>query len=478
MKELAQEIVELIRNHDVDYGDVRIIEEEEQELSVRNDRVESISHTTSSGIGIRVMYRGFWGFSSTNDVSIEGAYRAVKEAVAIAKASHSAGGRGLVLSEEEVYVDEYRTPVQLDPFSISIDEKLNFLFSVYEEIKGFDAIKIFFASMSFRRIDKTFASTEGHLIRQVIYQSGGGYTLYAFSETDMQTRSFPASHGGDFGTGGYELILKAGWRENAVPIAEEAIRLLNAPRLPAGESDLIIGTQQMALQIHESVGHPLELDRVLGFEAGYAGTSWASKLGIRYGSPHMNIVQDATVPGGLGSFKYDDDGVLGKRAELIREGILVNYLSSRDSAPLIGKKSTGASRASSWNRIPIVRMTNVNLLPGEYDLEELISMVKDGYYIDYNKSWSIDQRRLNFQFSTEVAYRIRNGKLLQDEIYRNAVYYGITPRFWSSLDGVANEKFWKIWGIPNCGKGEPGQVARVGHGSSPALFRKVKVGAV
>ncbi len=478
MKELAREIIDLIKSHNVDYGDVRIIEEEEQDISVRNDRVESISHTTSSGIGIRVMYRGFWGFSSTDDVSIEGAYRTVKEAVAIAKASYSAGGKGLILSEEEVYVDDYTTPIEIDPFTIPIEEKLNFLFSIHDEVKGFDAIKIFTARMNFTKIDKVFASTEGHLIRQVIYQSGGGYTVYAISETDMQTRSYPASHGGDFGTGGYELITRANWKENAAAIAEEAIRLLSAPKLPAGESDLIIGTQQMALQIHESVGHPLELDRVFGFEAGYAGTSWANELGLQYGSRHMNIVQDATVPGGLGSFKYDDDGVLGKRADLIKEGILVNYLSSRDSAPLIGKKSTGASRASSWNRIPIVRMTNVNLLPGEYDLEELISMVDDGYFIDYNKSWSIDQRRLNFQFATEVAYRIKNGKLLKDEIYKNAVYYGITPRFWGSLDGVASGKYWKIWGVPNCGKGEPGQIARVGHGSSPALFRKVKVGAV
>lgn len=478
MKELAKGIVEIIESHNVDYGDVRIIHEEHESIQVKNDGVESISRSTSYGIGIRVMYRGFWGFSSTDDVSLDGAYRTVKEAVAIAKASYSAGGRGLILSEEEVHVDDYSAPYKIDPFGVPLEEKLELMFRVYEEIKRFSLIKLYSASMDFMKIHKVFASTEGHLISQRVIQSGGGYTLYAISDEGMQMRSYPASHGGDYGTGGYELILSAEWIKNAPRIAEEAEKLLSAPPLPAGETDLVIGTQQMALQIHESVGHPLELDRVFGFEAGYAGTSWATELGLKYGSPAMNIVQDATVPGGLGSFKYDDDGVLGQRVFLIREGILVDYLSSRDSAPLIGKKSTGASRASSWNRIPIVRMTNVNLLPGDKSLEELIGMVKDGYFIDTNKSWSIDQRRLNFQFSTEIAYRIKDGKLLKDEIYRNPVYYGITPEFWSSLRAVADERYWKIWGVPNCGKGEPGQVARVGHGSSPALFQKVKVGAV
>ncbi len=478
MKELAKGIVEIIESHNVDYGDVRIIHEEHESIQVKNDRVESISRSTSYGIGIRVMYRGFWGFSSTDDVSLDGAYRTVKEAVAIAKASYSAGGSGLILSEEEVHVDDYSAPYEIDPFGVPLEEKLELMFGVYEEIKRFPLVKLYSASMDFMKIHKVFASTEGHFISQRVVQSGGGYTLYAISDEGMQMRSYPASHGGDYGTGGYELILSAEWIKNAPRVAEEAEKLLSAPPLPAGETDLVIGTQQMALQIHESVGHPLELDRVFGFEAGYAGTSWATELGLKYGSPVMNIVQDATVPGGLGSFKYDDDGVLGQRVFLIQEGILVNYLSSRDSAPLIGKKSTGASRASSWNRIPIVRMTNVNLLPGDKSLEELIGMVKDGYFIDTNKSWSIDQRRLNFQFSTEIAYRIKDGKLLKDDIYRNPVYYGITPEFWSSLEAVADERYWKIWGVPNCGKGEPGQVARVGHGSSPALFRRVKVGAV
>ncbi|MEO0225183.1 MAG: TldD/PmbA family protein, partial [candidate division WOR-3 bacterium] len=192
----------------------------------------------------------------------------------------------------------------------------------------------------------------------------------------------------------------------------------------------------------------------------------------------MNVVQDGTIERGLGSFGYDDDGVKAKREFLIKDGILVNYLSSRDSAWLINKKSTGASRASSYNRMPIVRMTNVNLLPGDKTLEELIEDIKDGFYLETNKSWSIDQKRLNFQFSTEIAYKIKNGKLLKDEVYKNPVYYGISYVFWNSLDGVANENYWKLWGVPNCGKGEPGQTARVGHGSSPCRFRKVKVFSV
>jgi TldD protein len=236
----------------------------------------------------------------------------------------------------------------------------------------------------------------------------------------------------------------------------------------------------MALQIHESVGHPLELDRVIGYEASYAGTSFATidQLGkLKYGSSLMNIVADAKTPRGLGTFGWDDEGVPAQRIELITGGILTGYLSSRDSAWAIGlKRAGGTARASSYNRMPMVRMTNINLLPDKGSLEDLISEVKDGIFVDYNKSWSIDQRRLNFQFSTEVAYRIRNGKIA--EPLRNVVYFGITPEFWNSLVAVGGEEEWKLWGLLNCGKGEPGQTMHTGHGSSPAVFVKVKVGSV
>ncbi len=475
MREITRIVVDMLKDEDIDYGDVRVISEEHETIIYKNGKIENLINSFEMGIGIRVMYKGFWGFASTNDISVNSIYKTIKKAVSLAKASYDPNKRGLILSEEDVNKDEFITKIKIDPFAVPLDEKIKIMESVDRILRSDERIKLVHQMMNFIKTDKYFASTEGAFIHQVIYHSGGGYTAYAFSEDDMQFRSYPASHGGNMLSGGFEVILEQKWQENAHLVKDELLRLLYAKKIEPGEYDIIIGTHQMALQIHESVGHALELDRVLGFEASYAGTSWAKELGIKFGSEFMNIVQDGTIEGGLGSFGYDDDGVKSKREFLIKEGVLVNYLSSRDSAPFINKRSTGASRASSYNRMPIVRMTNVNLLPGDKELDELISDIKDGFYIDTNKSWSIDQRRLNFQFSTEIAYKIRNGKLIKDEVYKNVVYYGISPQFWSSLDGVANEKYWKLWGVPNCGKGEPGQTMRVGHGSSPCRFRKVKM---
>ncbi|MEO0150586.1 MAG: TldD/PmbA family protein [candidate division WOR-3 bacterium] len=479
MREITEIAINILKEEckkeNVDYGDVRVVSEEQEEIVYKNGKVENILNTLEAGIGIRVMYKGFWGFASTNDFSVDNIYKTIKKAITIAKISFNVGGSGFSLTEEEVYVDEYITKILIDPFTVPMDKKIEIMEKVDKILRSDNRIKLVHQTMSFIKIDKYFASTEGAFIHQIIYQSGGGYTAYAFSDEDMQFRSYPASHGGNMLTGGFEIILEQNWEDNAHLVKDEVLKLLYAKKIEMGEYDIIIGTHQMALQIHESVGHALELDRVLGFEASYAGTSWADKIGIKFGSEYMNIVQDGTIERGLGTFGYDDDGVKAKKEFLIKEGILVNYLSSRDSAGFINKKSTGASRASSYRRMPIVRMTNVNLLPGDKDLEELIWDIKDGFYLETNKSWSIDQRRLNFQFSTEIAYKIRNGKLIKDEVYKNPVYYGISPQFWNSLDGVANEKYWKLWGVPNCGKGEPGQTARVGHGSSPCRFRKVKL---
>ena len=235
----------------------------------------------------------------------------------------------------------------------------------------------------------------------------------------------------------------------------------------------------MALQIHESCGHPIELDRVLGMEASFAGTSFMTpdKLGrLQYGSPIVNIVADATIPNGLGSFGYDDEGVPAQRFDVVRDGIFCNYLMDRETATMLGKRSNGTSRADGWNRIPMIRMTNISLMPGSGSLQDLISEVDDGLYLCTNRSWSIDDKRLNFQFGTELAYEIRAGKLGQ--LYRNATYTGNTPEFWNSCERIAGPEEWVLWGLPNCGKGEPVQIGRVGHGASPARFRNVRVGVI
>jgi TldD protein len=238
---------------------------------------------------------------------------------------------------------------------------------------------------------------------------------------------------------------------------------------------VILDGQQLSLQVHESVGHPLELDRILGMEAAYAGTSFVrpEDLGrLRYGSEAMSVTADATTPGGLGTFGFDDEGVPAQRTPLVAEGVVAGFLTSRETAARAG--SGGAMRADGWGSMPLIRMTNVHLEPGRGSLDELIADTADGLLLSTNRSWSIDDRRVNFQFGVEAAWEIRGGRL--GRLYRNATYDGRTVEFWGSLDAVCGPEAWVVWGVPNCGKGQPFQNARVGHGAAPARFRNVHVG--
>jgi TldD protein len=279
-------------------------------------------------------------------------------------------------------------------------------------------------------------------------------------------------------TGGFEAVRAMDLPGNAQRIAEEALQLLDADDCPSGPMTVVIDSSQMALQVHESCGHPIELDRVLGMEASFAGTSFLTldKLdALRYGSEIVNIDADATAPGGLGTFGFDDEGVPAQNVPIVSAGRFVGYLTSRETAPIIGRRSMGSSRASGWNVIPLIRMTNVNLRPGNAgSLEDLIADTDDGLLLSTNRSWSIDDRRLNFQFGTQIGWRIRNGQ--RAEMIRNPTYTGITPEFWGSCDAICGDAEWRLWGVPNCGKGEPMQTHRVGHGAAPARFRNVQVG--
>jgi TldD protein len=478
LRSFAETVLDFLKTEKVDYGDVRVTEHRSQEIYVENGRVEIMTRV-DMGFGVRVLKDGYWGFSASHDLSLKEADRVVKEAVSIAKASKIAGGFPVTLSEEIPHVDTYKTPYEEDPFNISLEEKIELLTKINQILTKSNLVKLTKLFLNFYRTKKYFASTEGALIEQEILESGGGYSVYAVKDGEFQVRSYPASHRGNYATAGYEFIRKLNLEGEAERVREEAVALLTARPTPEGEFDLILGTHQMALQIHESIGHAVELDRVLGYEASYAGTSFVTleKLGnFRYGSEIMNVYADATVPMGLGTFGYDDEGVVAQRVPIIENGIFVGYLSSRETAPKIGRRSSGAMRAETWANIPLIRMTNINLEPGEWKLEEIIGDTEDGIFMDTNRSWSIDQERLNFQFGTEIAWRIKGGKIT--EMLKNPVYTGITPEFWRSMDRIADRSSWQLWGIPGCGKGEPGQTAHVGHGSSPARFRKVKVGSV
>jgi TldD protein len=329
------------------------------------------------------------------------------------------------------------------------------------------------------RNNKVFASTEGSYIEQDLYNIGCYIEATAVREGEVQTRSFPSTMGGQWGSEGYELVHRWDLPGNAERIASEAVALLDAPQCPSGVKTVVIDASQVALQIHESCGHPIELDRVMGMEASFAGTSFMTldKLdNLKYGSDIVNIVGDATLPNGLGSFKYDDEGVPAQRFNIIENGVFRNYLMDRETATMLGKTSNGTARADGWNRIPMIRMTNISLMPGSGTLDDLISEVDDGLFLSTNRSWSIDDKRLNFQFGTELAYEIKGGKLGQ--LYKNATYTGITPEFWNSCERIAGPEAWVLWGLPNCGKGEPMQIGRVGHGAAPARFRNVRVGVM
>lgn len=476
MKDFAKTVADMLGGR-VDYGDVRVIESADESLVVKNGKVESVSSSTDIGFGVRVLVDGCWGFSASSKVIKEEAERVVKQAIGIAKASSIVAGEKVKLDETKPSVGTYGSKYEKNPFEVPISDKIELLLKADSEMRKEKGVKVSRANLGFERTDKVFASTEGALIEQRLIESGGGISALAVKEGDVQVRSYPTSFGGNYANKGYEFVLGMDLAGNAPKTAEEAVRLLSAKKCPPEVTTIILESSQLALQIHESIGHPVELDRVLGTEASYAGTSFVTtdKLGkFRYGSDLVNVYADATVEGGLGTFGYDDEGVPGQRIPIIKNGIFSGYLSSRETAPIIGRKSSSAMRADGWDRIPLIRMTNINLEPGKWKLEDLIADTDDGLLFATNKSWSIDDKRLNFQFGTEVAYRIEKGKLA--ELYKNANYTGITPEFWASCDAICSEEYWRLWGVPNCGKGQPGQSAHVGHGAAPARFRNVRVG--
>lgn len=477
MRDLAERALNVAQLRGASYADVRIVRREQENVSVKNGRVGRLSQDEDQGFGVRVIVDGAWGFASSSEIGAPEIERVAALAVEIARASALVKGEGVILGPPEVHVGSYRTPFVKDPFEVSLEDKLGLLLAADEAMRSVKGLRVSEASLEFLRQTKLFASSEGSLVEQVLLESGAGLEAIAVGEGEVQKRSYPNSFGRHQGTAGYEFVEEMELVAHALPTAEEAVALLTAPQCPSGNMALIIGGSQLALQVHESCGHPTELDRVFGSEASYAGTSFLTpeKVGVfRYGSPVVNLTADATIPGGLGTFGYDDEGVPAQRAPLVQEGLFVGYLTSRETAAKLGWRSNGTMRADGWNRVPIIRMTNINLEPGAWTLGDLLADTEEGLFVDVNKSWSIDDKRLNFQFGTEVAYEIRNGRLGQ--LYKNATYTGITPQFWGACDAICGPAEWRVWGVANCGKGQPGQTAHVGHGTAPARFRNVQVG--
>ncbi|NIN66788.1 MAG: TldD/PmbA family protein [Anaerolineae bacterium] len=479
MDELADRALNLAQTRGATYADIRIIELETQSVAVKNGIVEGVALDSSRGFGVRVIADGAWGFASSARCDPEKVDKITALAIQVAKASALVRGDPIDLGPPEAHKDTYRTPVELDPFQVSLEEKIDLLLACDEAMRRAEGVAVAEGNMLFMRERQLFASSEGSFIEQEIFETGVGLVATAVDEDEVQTRSYPNTFGRHQGTAGYEFIERYDLPGNAERLGEEAVALLSARQCPSGVTTLILGPTQLALQVHESCGHPTELDRALGTEAAYAGTSFLTpeRLGtFRYGSDIVNITADATLPGGLGTFGYDDEGVPAQRTHLVEDGTFVGYLTSRETASRLGKRSNGTMRADGWSNIPLIRMTNINLEPGEWELDDLIADTDEGIYMEMNKSWSIDDKRLNFQFGTEIAYEIKNGKW--GELLKNATYAGMTPQFWGSCDAICNDKYWDVWGTPNCGKGQPSQVAHVGHGASLARFLNVQVGVM
>lgn len=480
MHDLMARALDSAQAQGAQYADVRVVQTSEQSVSVKNGLAEGIGSTESQGLGVRVLLDGAWGFASSRELAAAEVDRITGLALQIARASALVKSEPVDLGPPVTSRGVYTTPIEIDPFAVSLEDKLAVLLEAEKAMARASKAKVRRGGLVFLRETKSFANTEGADTEQTIYEAGGGIVVTAVSGDEVQRRSYPNSVGRQQGTAGWEFILDMDLPGNGERVASEAVALLSAPACPADTlTTVILGGAQVALQIHESCGHPIELDRVFGAEAAYAGTSFLTtdKLNtFRYGSEVVNVTAESVRPTGLGTFGWDDEGVPASSTPVVREGRFVGYLMSRETAPRLGLISNGCMRASGWNRIPLIRMTNVSLEPGTWDFDDMIADTDDGIYMDTNRSWSIDDRRLNFQFGTEIGYEIKGGKL--GRLLRNCTYTGITPDFWASCDAVCGEKSWVMWGTPNCGKGQPGQLAHTGHGAAPARFRNVRVGVM
>jgi TldD protein len=483
MKQIAHWALNVATMRGVSYADARIVSQRSRALTTKNGKVGSASDAESEGMSVRVIADGAWGFAASEDLSRAAVEATAARAVEIARASAQVKQQDVRMAPEKPATAEWTTPHAIDPFAISVEQNISLLLSVDYELRAVAGVTLAESNLNFNREEQWFVSSEGTDIHQTKYSAGAGYTAYAFSGNEIQKRSYPNSFGGQWQNKGYELIEELKLVENARRIGEEAVALHHAEQCPEGAFDIILDSSQLGLQIHESVGHPIELDRVLGMEANFAGTSFLTldKLRtLRYGSEMVNVVADARQEHGpgLGTFGFDDEGVPAQCTPIITNGLFTGYLSSRETAHTIGEnRSGGTLRAEGWNRLPMIRMTNISLLPGEkpLSLEQLIASTDHGILMQTNRSWSIDDRRYNFQFGCEIGWEIKHGK--RARMVKNPSYSGITTEFWNSLDAICSREEWTLWGTPNCGKGQPQQVMGTGHGAAPSRFRGIKVGS-
>lgn len=459
------------------YADARVHRRRHERLAAREDHIVDVGSRDSYGIGVRVLLAGAWGFASSPIVSEESAREAARRAVVVAKASAGARVRPIELAPVSQYTDVYRTPMQIDPFEVSLAEKAELLLSFWPEAKKVAGVGFLEADCEAFDEHKVFASTEGSVIEQRIVRVGAGYVITAKDDKL-----------GEFVTRAHELPpMQAGWEHvsgstlqaDVRKMAEDAVKKLKAPSVSPGKRDLVLAPSNLWLTIHESVGHPTELDRALGYEANLAGTSFATpdQTGkLVYASNAVSLYADKTTAGGLASCAYDDEGVRTQRWDIVTKGRFAGWQTTREQAGWIGEKaSRGTSYAEDHRSVPFQRMPNVSLAPGAeaIDLDDIVAATDDGVLVTGDGSWSIDHQRYNFQFGGQMFYEIKGGKIAG--VVRDAAYQSNTLDFWRSCDLVGGAESFELHGTLYDGKGEPMQSNAVSHGCPPARFRGVNI---
>jgi TldD protein len=456
--------------------EARLVRKRRERLGFRDGAMEAALTTADLGLGIRALVADGWGYAGTQGLTADDAAGAARAAVAAARA---------VEGSSRVWVPpavqgRYATPLAEDPFRVPLDEKAALFASAHREaLAGEPSIRGTRGTLMALRVDTLFRALNGTCFDQSVTLAGGGLSVIAAANGDVQMRSYPKRDEGNVLQAGFEVIRQMGLPGEARRLAAEAAALVRAEPAPSGKRTVVLDGPQLSLQIHESVGHPTELDRVLGEEVSLAGASFLLPENLDrlvFGTEIVNLSADATTPLGPGTFGFDDEGTPASRTALVERGRLVGCLSGRDTAARLGRPSAGCLRAEGWSALPIVRMVNLNLDPGQGSLDELLGGVDDGLLLSVNKSWSIDDLRLNFQFACEAAFEVKGGRRT-GRIFKNPVYYGVTPRFWGSCRAIAGPAAWQMWGWAFCGKGDPLQLAYVGHGCAPARFDGVEVGS-
>ncbi len=474
MKKLIYDIINKLNKRNIQFGDVRFTSSDSQTIYFEKKNLKHISKSTDGeALGIRVLVDGCWGFAGTDVMDVTKVDSLIN--LAISNAKHSARFRHTPVKFTAIKptTGSYYYVPEEDPFAMDDDQKIEYFQNIANKLNENPQIIHSSVHSDFYRQYKVYANTEGTFVDTLVYDTMPSMSVIAVNSKGMQTRTWP----GHMSTqrGGFEVVRNAKLEENVERIVKEVIDLLDAPTIEEEKADLIIGGGHLALQLHESVGHATEADRILGMEISYAGKTFIkpAMLGnFKYGSEQVHIYSDSTDPRGIGYHLVDDEGVPGRRVDIIKDGILLDQQTSREIAPQLGLEPSSNMMASFADDFPLVRMTNFCLAPGKAgSLEDLIKSTERGYYIDFTKTWSIDDNRNNFQFTTEIGYKIVDGAIVG--IVKEPTYFGITPEFWGACDAICSESEWKFHGTSYCGKGEPGQAMHLSHGVAPARFRNI-----